>query len=311
MDHDATVISGQGHDEEIVQAVIDSLPTLYYLVDAEGRIVRWNLKSLEVTGHSAAEHSRLNMLDLFEGADKAHIAQRMRTVFEAGEAGAEARLLTRDGRKIPYHFNGKRIHVQGRPYLSCIGIDISERKAMEDQLMLQATTDSLTGVFNRRHFLHLAEQELVRAKRYGSPLSLLMLDLDHFKSINDRYGHQTGDAVLQELMRICRKVVRFIDGVGRLGGEEFAILLPDTDIKGAIQLAERLCQSIAESRIVLGDSAGSLSITASIGVATLVTDCSINELLAAADRELYAAKKAGRNRVSVAQEQPVGQPRRQ
>lgn len=286
--------------DEVVQAVIDSLPTLYYLVDADGWIVRWNNKSIEVSGYSAAEHKHMHLLDLFEGEDKDHIADRMGQVFEIGAASADSNLRTKDGRKIPYHFSGKLIHVGGLPYLSGLGIDISEQKQLEKQLTEQATTDGLTGVSNRRHFLQLAEREITLARHYGHPLTLLMLDLDHFKSINDKHGHKAGDDVLREVIQICRRVIRDSDCIGRLGGEEFAILLPRTDRDGAYQLAERLRRQIAESSIALAHDAGELTFTTSIGMAPMSRDWGIDKLLAIADDALYAAKAAGRNCVKVA-----------
>jgi len=283
---------------QIVQSVIDSLPTLYFLVASDGQIARWNRKSIDVTGYGPDELRRMNILDLYEGQDREHIALRMEEVFKRGESDAEASLITKGGRRIPYYFSGKCIHIEGQAYLSGLGIDISDRKAMEARLLRQATTDSLTGATSRGHFLEQAEAELVRAIRYGSSLSLLMLDLDHFKSINDTHGHQGGDVVLQEFVRLCRAVVRDVDLIGRMGGEEFAILLPETDGSGAYQLGERLRQSVAEHRMMLPDGT-TLVFSTSIGVASLVSpDCRIDQLLRHADEALYAAKNSGRNRVS-------------
>lgn len=162
-----------------------------------------------------------------------------------------------------------------------------------------AITDALTGVFNRRHFFRLAERELARAQRYKTPLSAMMLDLDHFKRINDHYGHLVGDRVLQVVAECMRENIREFDILGRYGGEEFAFILPNTGLSGACENANRICEMI-DSLIVQGDR-GEVSITASLGVAHLVdvNDISIEELLDYADQALYAAKKAGRNRVKV------------
>jgi diguanylate cyclase (GGDEF)-like protein len=107
--------------------------------------------------------------------------------------------------------------------------DITERKLLEEELRRQAHVDYLTGVYNRRHFMERAEQELSRAHRYGKPLSMLMLDIDHFKLINDRYGHKVGDTVLKAVADLSHATFRDVDILGRLGGEEFAVLLPETD----------------------------------------------------------------------------------
>jgi diguanylate cyclase (GGDEF)-like protein len=162
-----------------------------------------------------------------------------------------------------------------------------------------AITDALTGVFNRRHFFRLAERELARAQRYEAPLSAMMLDLDHFKRINDHYGHLIGDRVLQVVAECIQENIREFDILGRYGGEEFAFILPNTGLSGACEIANRILEMI-ESQVVQGDR-GEVSITASLGVAHLadVSEISIEELLDYADQALYAAKKAGRNRVKV------------
>lgn len=167
------------------------------------------------------------------------------------------------------------------------------------KLQKLAITDALTGVFNRRHFFRLAERELARAQRYGDSLSTLMLDLDHFKRINDHYGHLVGDRVLQVVAQCVQDNIREFDILGRYGGEEFALILPNTDISGAYEIANRIREIIASQVIQTGQE--EVSITASLGVAHLIeiSDTSIEELLDYADQALYAAKKAGRNRVEV------------
>lgn len=158
-----------------------------------------------------------------------------------------------------------------------------------DALRLQAETDALTGLANRRHFLALASTALDRARRRGEPLSLLMLDLDHFKHINDTHGHQTGDRVLWDVGQCLGEVLRVQDVIGRLGGEEFGILLPGLGTPAAVRVAHRLRRAVA------GRRPGGCDVTVSLGVATGVDD--VDALLARADECLYAAKRAGRNRV--------------
>lgn len=181
------------------------------------------------------------------------------------------------------------------------------RKVVEsqrDELERLAHTDSLTGVINRRYFLELAEQELDRAHRHGDALSILMIDIDHFKRINDQYGHQTGDLALQRLTGWCLAVLRSFDVFGRLGGEEFVALLPRTDTVGAHEVAERLRLRVEAAEIVL-DDALRVQFTISVGVATLSTAPAARErklietLLNQADQALYQAKNGGRNRVCV------------
>jgi diguanylate cyclase (GGDEF)-like protein len=164
-------------------------------------------------------------------------------------------------------------------------------------------TDGLTGLWNRRHFELMATQELARSRRFGEPLAILMIDIDHFKSVNDRYGHQAGDAVLVEVSSRLTHMVREVDLMARYGGEEFGALLPKTDLKGASVLADRIRTAIAKERFTVDGR--QLDITVSIGAAihpghgdTLVT------LLAAADIALYRAKAGGRNRVESAEAGP-------
>ena len=176
---------------------------------------------------------------------------------------------------------------------------IEMARVLAKQLSQLATTDSLTGVANRREFFHMASKEISRAQRNDRVLSVLMFDIDHFKKINDQYGHAAGDEVLVNIASICKKVLREIDTIGRLGGEEFGILLPETDIKEAAMVAERLRESMKLIRP--GGSATTGTVTMSLGVAQWhASHEDFEELMARADRALYGAKRGGRNRVSVA-----------
>lgn len=175
--------------------------------------------------------------------------------------------------------------------------EVALRRQLEEAARVQAHTDDLTGLPNRRRFFELAEREIVRAQRYDEPLAVVMLDLDHFKEVNDSHGHAAGDQVLRAVADACRDVLRTSDVVGRLGGEEFAILLPATSLDGARQFAERLRSAIAACRI--GLPGAEISLTATLGVAARVPgeDLTLDELLARADAALYRGKAAGRNRV--------------
>ena len=159
-----------------------------------------------------------------------------------------------------------------------------------------ATTDGLTALSNRRHFEELARAEWARFQRYGRPLSLLLLDIDNFKSINDRFGHDAGDLVLKAVAFICKTTKRQIDVAARIGGEEFVLLLPETDEADAEIAAERLRKAIQiHTRTLPGEN---LEVTISIGVAGASQAMSGFEvLLKRADEALYEAKRTGRNRV--------------
>ena len=164
------------------------------------------------------------------------------------------------------------------------------------KLSAEAATDSLTGVHNRRSLLHRASNELMRGRRYGRPLSLLMMDLDHFKEINDNYGHQWGDEVLKQVVVMAQSALRVTDMLGRYGGEEFAVLMPETSTEEAASVAERIRERISQIMIDTGNDR--IGIRVSIGVATLnAEEADIQSLINRADAALYSAKRSGRNRV--------------
>jgi diguanylate cyclase (GGDEF)-like protein len=169
-------------------------------------------------------------------------------------------------------------------------------QAATRQLELMASIDSLTGAFNRRHFLEVGYSEFHRSRRYNHKVCLLMIDFDNFKLINDKHGHSSGDEVLIQAVAVMHHELRAEDTLGRIGGEEFAIILPETGMVGAVQLAERLRSAVGD--IVLETSTEALSFTISIGVAQRTAEeLRIDETLKRADDALYLAKEQGRNRV--------------
>jgi diguanylate cyclase (GGDEF)-like protein/PAS domain S-box-containing protein len=173
--------------------------------------------------------------------------------------------------------------------------DITDRKRLEMELNRLATTDSLTGIYNRRRYLELSDAELKRAIRYERPLAIMMMDVDHFKNINDTYGHSIGDQLLVRLTHDCQRLLRKQDVFGRIGGEEFAITLPETGLTEAIEAAERLRETIEEAEIE--SPRGAVRVTTSIGVTVCAPDDTIDSALRRADQALYSAKRAGRNQV--------------
>lgn len=164
-----------------------------------------------------------------------------------------------------------------------------------------ATTDPLTGVFNRRHFEEVATTEIARARRYGVPLSLVIFDIDHFKSVNDRFGHQAGDRVLTRVTHLVREHLRVNDTLARWGGEEFVVLLPHRDAGEATRVAEKLRTLIGSTEF---DAVGHL--TCSFGVARLGSGDSVDSLIHRADQALYEAKGSGRDTVRTASPAPPG-----
>jgi len=164
------------------------------------------------------------------------------------------------------------------------------------KLELLASTDPLTGAYNRRHFLDTGNVELGRSKRYKQPFTVLMLDIDHFKAVNDTYGHSVGDDALKRTVLVILEALRSEDTLGRIGGEEFAVICPQTDSPNAAMVAERIRESIA--KISIETPLGPLDFTMSIGVSEGVAeDNDIEDALKRADSALYDAKEQGRNRV--------------
>lgn len=170
--------------------------------------------------------------------------------------------------------------------------DITELKTLEHTLRDQATIDPLTGLHNRRQLEPLAEAELVQFERSGKPFSLIMIDLDHFKAVNDRYGHDIGDEVLRRVGTLLLESVRTSDAVFRLGGEEMLVLCPGTSLEDAVRLAEKLRRLMRDAEMPFDSHE-----TASFGVASVATEEAVSDVLKRADAMLYRAKREGRNKV--------------
>ncbi|NVK18726.1 MAG: PAS-domain containing protein [Methylocystaceae bacterium] len=211
----------------------------------------------------------------------------------------------------PHHFerqrpNGRTLEVTGKPLKidgKSVGfittyVDITEHKRMAARLRKMANTDVLTELYNRRYFTLLLEREIKRSQRAGHALSVLLMDLDHFKSVNDNHGHTIGDRTLKKFAEACKKVLRNIDIMGRLGGEEFCVFLPETNRDGAFILAERLRAAIEELPIQ-NENNETFFITVSIGVAVYdsLSDERMEDIIKRADKALYRAKSMGRNKV--------------
>lgn len=184
-------------------------------------------------------------------------------------------------------------------YFAAIERDLTEHKMLQSRLEILASTDALTGLPNRQAIMGKAKKEFGRAQRYSRPLSIVMIDVDHFKSINDQYGHATGDHVLTNVGHILGDSLRDSDVLARIGGEEFVLLLPDTPKANAEFVAERMRSQLANTTIKF--EALELKITASFGVAEITSeDETLEQMLSRADHAMYDAKHSGRNRVKTA-----------
>ncbi|WP_319582701.1 diguanylate cyclase [uncultured Pseudodesulfovibrio sp.] len=203
------------------------------------------------------------------------------------------RLRTKDGRY-------RHIAWMASPDLEhsliyCVARDVTDRISREQELFIMSTTDPLTGAHNRRSFMERLDEEVDRSRRYGTPLSLLALDIDHFKKVNDNYGHAMGDKVLKRLVETCKQTLRTSDSFGRIGGEEFLATLPFADHNSGYETAERLRLEL--SRCTEGTEGDIPAFTVSIGLAQLTKGETTESLQKRADEALYRAKNNGRNRV--------------
>jgi len=220
---------------------------------------------------------------------------RMQELFLKAQAGEslpvfQVRILTKEGRYLDSEIVANPIHRGGSIAILGVVRDITERKRKEQEIHLLAATDSLTGIVNRREFTSVLENELARVARYGTPLALVMYDLDHFKQVNDTFGHDVGDQVLQTITDLVKRNIRGIDVEARWGGEEFMVLMPQSDILAAKNAAEKLRIVIASHRF---DKVG--YVTASFGVTEFTPQDDLNSLLKRVDGALYKAKGRGRN----------------
>ena len=216
----------------------------------------------------------------------------------------QVRVLMKAGGYLESEVVANPVHHAGSIAILGVVRDITERKKKEKEIHLLAATDSLTGLVNRREFTSILENEISRARRYGTPLSLVMYDLDHFKQVNDSFGHDIGDHVLQTITALVKRSIREIDVEARWGGEEFMILMPQSDIHAASNAAEKLRNAIAHHRFnttgSVAENSGSITAsfrctTASFGVVEFAQQDDMNSLLKNADEALYKAKGKGRN----------------
>jgi diguanylate cyclase (GGDEF)-like protein/PAS domain S-box-containing protein len=270
-----------------------------YTVTVDGLVEEWN-KSLQRFGGWEAVDVQERHIGMFFPTDDPSLPSPDTLLTEAKRIGSvetEGWRLKRDGSRLwgntvitalPDETGAVRGFV-------VVARDMTERKRMEDELKQLAIVDPLTGAFNRRHGLARLAVEFDQRARSGQSCAVLMLDIDRFKSINDTYGHDAGDVALCAIARICKAGLRTVDMLARWGGEEFLILLPDTDTEAAVVIAERLREAVATALVPVSGHA-SIEVTISIGVAAPVND-DPRDLLRRADEALYAAKAGGRNRV--------------
>lgn len=288
----------------ITETAIDAIIS----IDITSTILSWNPAATKLFGYTREEAVGQSIgIIIPESLREGHFNGVAR--ISAGGASkivgqtVEIEGLHKSGKVIPVSLSlSTWISANGRVYGGILR-DITERKNAEqkiveqrDQLLRLSVTDPLTGAFNRRQFTETAEKELSRSKRYKGSCSMVMLDIDNFKAINDKYGHDIGDTALVKTEEVIREIIRQEDSLYRMGGEEFLILSPETNLSAARTLAERIRQAI--SQIILATKDDDLCFTTSVGISEFLPDDSdVSAALKRADNALYKAKSEGKNRV--------------
>ncbi|MDD3028756.1 MAG: diguanylate cyclase [Alphaproteobacteria bacterium] len=284
--------------EQKLRSVLEILPYPIYIArKSDGHLLFVNRKSCLLFQRSAGQFLKMKAIDLYaDPQDRLNLHKLFDTVSDIRDI--EVRMKKAHGSVFIAEMAAILLDYNGAPAFLVALNDISQRKELENELFRQASTDSLTGINNRRHFQNLAEQEFRRARRFSRTLTAMMIDIDLFKPINDTFGHAAGDIIIKGVVKRALETLRQSDFIGRVGGEEFAVILPETTLSGAYDVAERLRKHIQEKSFVTSHIA--ISCTVSIGVAELANDdASIDDLIQRADAALYIAKKSGRNRVEI------------
>ncbi len=278
------------------ERTFDAVPDLIALLDGEHRILRLNRAMADRLGMHPRDAIGHVCHEICHGTSTPLKGCPLRRALEKGAEHAGEVNEPRLGGTFFVSVTPVIDPDDGTTTYVHVARDFTERKRLEDKLRKMAATDGLTGLFNLRHFRQLSLRELDRAKRYRHPLALMMTDLDHFKSINDEFGHDVGDRVLQLMADIGGKNLRESDIFARLGGDEFAILLPETGLLEARAVAERLREAVEDA--ILITNTGPLKFTLSIGIAEADRNApDLDTLMKHADAALYSAKDKGRNRV--------------
>lgn len=285
--------------ESAFDSLINAMPDLVFQKDTMGRYVNCNQAFADYVGRTREEVPGCLPTELFPARASEVLILDDQTVLRTGEtlrserwaSDSHGRRALFDTVKTPYYNkDGELVGLVG------VSRDITKRYLMEQELRRLATTDALTGVLNRGSLLQKLRDEILRARRYKRALSVLLIDIDHFKSINDSHGHDVGDVALRQMASLCQESLRSSDIFGRYGGEEFLVILPESNLAHAMQIAERL--RIRQETYFFKHKELQLHVTLSVGVSNVhladLTD-TLEALLKRADVALYEAKKRGRN----------------
>ena len=285
-------------NEESQRRLLDAAPVALLIIDPENlRIVQANQRAAQILESSEREllGTAAPAVHL-PGAPGESFFERLRR--EGAIDGVSAQVATATGRLFWALLDARALPQAGGTRWMLGIVDITEQKRTEERLRELATTDPLTGALNRRQLYELAEEEVRRAERYWRPLCFAMLDLDHFKTVNDRFGHAIGDEALKAVAAAIRRSLRATDRLARHGGEEFVVMLPETPLSTAKGALERIRVSVAGLHFQARGEV--VSITVSAGVVAWRSGESVDAVIDRADLALYEAKGAGRNRVVAA-----------
>jgi len=295
--------------EELLRSITNAAQDAVILIDRAGTVTYWNPAAERMFGYTVFEMAGQNLHDLVapERYLEQHRAQ-FSNYIESGEGPLIGRTITvqakrRNGEEFPVEVALSAVKLRGQWCAVGIVRDATERMQIEERLKHLATTDVLTGILNRRRFDEVLADEIHRAARFSSPLSLILFDIDHFKRINDTCGHQAGDRALIQLALAVSGAIRTIDVFARWGGEEFVILAPNCDLNASRLLAEKLRMMVEKQRFA---DAG--QVTCSFGVVEYAPGDDADSLIKKVDRCLYHAKASGRNRVETSLTTPAAEP---
>lgn len=287
--------------EDKFRAIATGAQDAIIMMDGHGRITLWNQSAQRIFHYTAQEMMGRNPHELMAPAKYLERFEAAYPRFQQTGQGdvigktIELSALRKGGEIFPIELSLSSVKIKNQWYAIAVVRDITGRKRLEAELTKLATTDALTGINNRHCFLTKAREEFNRSHRYQRAFSMVMIDIDHFKRINDTYGHHTGDVVLREMALAAGKALRENDIFGRVGGEEFSAVLIEADMESAAIISERLRSRIQAMEIKTDK--GSIRITVSIGLATRTEgDDEFETVSKRADNALYQAKDLGRNR---------------
>lgn len=299
------IISDLKESNELEHLLLENADEAHYFYSMDGKLIYVNSAFQKITGYTTEELYENNFIPFIHPDDQEWTMKLYNNLYK-GEffKDIEYRIVKKNGEirwsqstwKIVLDNDGNQIGIQGKQQ------DITERKLIEIELLEakniaeeQSKKDELTGLDNRRSFFELGKRIFRQALRFEHPISVVMMDIDYFKHINDKYGHSVGDKTLQAIAQVLQRVMREIDIVARIGGEEFAFILPETPLDEAVNLTERLRLEITNTTVVEKEP---FQITASFGIcACPIKNETLETMLIKADNAMYIAKKKGRNQV--------------